>query len=217
MVSLSYVFARDFFGNLLDDCEGSAATKFFQRRRDGQVSDREAVLMSTLKCFENGTGMTIAVNIRVNFAPGEPCVWDQSDPDGRTVITLNVQDRNWSQYMYQFSHELCHVATNYRQRSPEFCWVDETICVLASWTVLRALSSRWKVDPPFPNWKGYSSEIRNYRQGRIDDSKRSSDPRPLKQWFQAQLFSLRTNPVQREKNAKIGLAIMPYFYEHASG
>jgi hypothetical protein len=39
MVSLRlYVFARDFFGNLLDDCEGSAATKFFQRRRDGHAA-----------------------------------------------------------------------------------------------------------------------------------------------------------------------------------
>jgi hypothetical protein len=87
-----YAFARDFFGNLLDDCEGSP-TKLFQRRRDGraaesgekavgakfmkrvavdthgwgdaQVSDIEAVLMSTLECFKNCTGMTIAVDIRV--------------------------------------------------------------------------------------------------------------------------------------------------------
>ncbi len=81
----------------------------------------------------------------------------------------------------------------------------------------RSISSSWKEDPPFAHWKSYSSEIRNYRQGRIDHSKRSADPRRLKEWFQSELSSLRANPFQREKNAKIGLAIMPYFYEHGAG
>jgi hypothetical protein len=163
--------------------------------------------------------MDITLRLRVKYFPGVPLTWNQLDPDGRTVISLTAQDRNWCQYMYQFSHELCHVATNSdsSQRSPEFGWLDETICELASWTTLRTLSYQWKVHPPFPNWKDYSSSIREYRQGRIDYYKRSADPRPLKQWFESELSSLRENPIQREKNAKIGLAIMPYFYEYGSG
>ena|ERR1700692_4042698 len=182
--------------------------------------------MSTLECFKTGTGMAIAVNIRARYSPDRPRTLYQLDPDGRTVILLSAQDRRWSKFMYQFSHELCHVATNYNSslRSPEFCWLDETICELASWTTLRTLSNRWTVDPPFSHlkeysssWKAYSSSIGDYLQETIDSYKRSADPRPLKQWFQSELSSLRANPIQREKNAKIALAVMPHFDEHASG
>jgi hypothetical protein len=171
---------------------------------DAQVSDIEAVLTSTLECFETGTGVAVAVNVRVKHLPGAPLIWNQPDPDCRTVISLTAQDRNWGQYMYQFSHELCHVGTNCNcpLRSPEFCWLDETICELASWTTLTTLSNRWKVDPPFPNWKGYSSSIEEYRQETIDSYKKIVDPRPLRQWFQSESSSLRKNSTQREKNAK---------------
>jgi hypothetical protein len=54
------------------------------------------------------------------------------------------------------------------------------------------------------------------RNGVVVTAQRPSTT-PLKQWFQAELSSLRANSIQREKNAKIGLAIMPYFYEHGSG
>lgn len=62
----------------------------------------------------------------------------------------------------------------------------------------------------------YSSEIGSYRQGIFDRSKKSADPRPLKHWFQSELSSLRGNSIQREKNAKIALEIMPFFDERAS-
>jgi hypothetical protein len=142
--------------------------------------------------------MAIAVNIWVKHLPGVPVTWYQLDQDGRTVITLTAQDRYWCQYMYQFSHELCHVATNYDSplRSPEFGWLDETICELASWTTLTTLSNRWKVDPPFPTWKGYSSSIEEYRQETIDSYKKIVDPRPLRQWFQSESSSLRKNSTQ---------------------
>jgi hypothetical protein len=186
---------------------------------DAPVSNIEAVLKSTLECFETATGLAIAVDIRVKCLPGVPRTWYQPEPDGRIVVSLATQDRNWCQYVYQFSHELCHIATNYGspQRSPEFGWLDEVICELASWTALRTLSNQWKVHPPFPNWKDYSSSIRKYRGETIDSYKKVADPKPLKQWFQSELPSLRANSIQREKNAKIGLAIMSYFYERGPG
>jgi hypothetical protein len=184
-----------------------------------QVDDIEAVLISTLSGFETGIGIAITVNIRVKHCPNGPITSYQRDSDGRTVIFLSAQDLYWCRYMYQFSHELCHIATNYDspRRLHEFGWLEETICELASWTTLRTISTHWRVHPPFAHWKSYSSEIRKYRQKRIDSYKETADPRPLKQWFQSELSSLRMDSFQREKNAKIALAIMPFFYEHASG
>src|ERR1700688_435355 len=103
-----------------------------------QISDIEAVLKSTLACFESGTGMAIGVNIRVKHSPDVPRTLYRQDPDGRTVILLSAQDLNLCQYIYQLIHELCHVATTYNcsLRSPEFYWLAETICELASWTTL---------------------------------------------------------------------------------
>jgi hypothetical protein len=163
--------------------------------------------------------MAITPGIRVKHYPIKPFTAYQRDLDGRTVILLSAQDFKWCQYMYQFSHELCHVATNYDSppRPHEFGWLEETICELASWTTLGNLSNYWKVDPPFANWKNYWGAIREYRQESIDSYKKTADPRPLKQWFRSELPSLRTDSLQREKNAKIALAIMPHFYEHASG
>src|SRR6202011_617540 len=113
-----------------------------------QIPDIEAVLLSTLACFETGTGMTLTVNIRVKHSPGSPLALYQKDPDGRTVISLSAHYLFLCKYMYEFSHQLCHVATNFKspKRSPEFGWLEETVCELASWTTLKTLSNRWKVD-----------------------------------------------------------------------
>lgn len=62
---------------------------------DAQVSEIKAVLMSALECFESGTGMAIAVNIRVKHLLGNPLAAYQPDPDGRTVIFISAQGRHW--------------------------------------------------------------------------------------------------------------------------
>ena len=69
-------------------------------------------------------------------------------PSGQFVIRLNCPDLHWANFAYQFTHELCHVVTNYRAENRQ-AWFDEVICELASIATLRLMAKSWRVCPPF--------------------------------------------------------------------
>ena len=64
-------------------------------------------------------------------------------------VFLSARDTYWSQYVYQFSHEICHILTHFdRYRTHKHKWFEECLCELASFHVLRSLARVWKEDPP---------------------------------------------------------------------
>ena len=64
-------------------------------------------------------------------------------------VFLSATDTYWSQYVYQFSHELCRILTHFdRYRTHKHKWFEESLCELASLHVLRSLAKVWKEDPP---------------------------------------------------------------------
>ena len=64
-------------------------------------------------------------------------------------IFLSATDTYWSQYVYQFSHELCHILTHFDSyKKHKHKWFEESLCELASLHVLRSLAKVWKEDPP---------------------------------------------------------------------
>ena len=80
--------------------------------------------------------------------------WNRDNPftvyDKRPYqVFLSARDTYWSQYVYQFSHELCHILTlfdSYKKHKHK--WFEESLCELASLHVLRSLATVWKEDPP---------------------------------------------------------------------
>ena len=80
--------------------------------------------------------------------------WNRDDPftvyEKRPYqVFLSATDTYWSQYVYQFSHELCHILTHFDSyKKHKHKWFEESLCELASLHVLRSLAEDWKVDPP---------------------------------------------------------------------
>lgn len=59
-----------------------------------------------------------------------PC----THPD-RSKICITVENTDWLQFVYQVSHELCHISTSRKFLPQTLKWFDEFICCLSSWLV----------------------------------------------------------------------------------
>jgi hypothetical protein len=113
-----------------------------------------------------------------------PRVLCDRDVQGRYQILLNVLDRKWDQYAYQFSHEYCHILTEYEKTYGKekyfFEWFEEAICELASIYTLKSMAKIWAVSPPYPQWKDYAVCLYNYQNGQI---KQHGIVPNFKEWF----------------------------------
>ena len=86
-------------------------------------------------------------------APVHVAWWNQSPrvffDHSPYQIRISARDTYWCQYVYQFSHELCHVMTGFdRNREHKHKWFEESLCELASLFVLHQLADGWKERPP---------------------------------------------------------------------
>ena len=66
---------------------------------------------------------------------------------GEYVVQLSVKDSQWEQMTYQFSHELCHIYSNFDvgTKGPTL-WFDETICEVFSLVTLKHLGMQRYLD-----------------------------------------------------------------------
>jgi len=120
----------------------------------------------------------------------------------------------WSQFIYQFSHELCHYMT-FGHVIKSMRWFEETLCELASHFFLLEIADSWEVFPPFPNWKDYSMHLRSYQH----DSSQNTEPFNTLALLDPQseiLKSLEKNEYQRELNRYVALKLLPLFIESPS-
>lgn len=88
--------------------------------------------------------------IKVRFDEIGPMAVYEGEP-GRSpaLVLLSATDRYWAQYLYQFSHELGHIACNFRRtnlRENRFQWLEESICGAISLYCLEHMANNW----PFP-------------------------------------------------------------------
>ena len=81
------------------------------------------------------------------------------------TVLLSARDDYWCQFAYQFSHELCHVLSNYERlgEGPNG-WFHEAICELASVFTLRRMAERWLTCPPFPGRSDYAGSLASYAE-----------------------------------------------------
>jgi len=141
---------------------------------------------------------------------GGPIVLFRRGPAGEYRVRLNTGDRYWSQYVFQFSHELCHILTNYDDDPHGNDWFEEALCELASLYVLRQMGEVWKTDAPYPHWKAYAAHLTTYAQQRID--KASMDERvTLAQWYRQHEKTLRRFATRRSLNNVVAVELLPLF------
>lgn len=151
-----------------------------------------------------------------DFAPilvepkGGPITLYARGPAGEYRVRLNTGGLFWSQYAYQFAHEMCHILCNCRPGDSANKWFEESLCELASIYTLRAMGKAWRTDPPYPNWRDYAPKLDSYAQNLITAGRLPRNT-SLAEFIKENLESLRKDSNQRDKNRIVAVALLPLF------
>lgn len=125
------------------------------------------------------------------------------------LIKVSIDGRVWSQLSYQFSHEVCHVLSNYEKtQDDKHQWFEEAVCEAVSLFTLAGMAKNWQVNPPYPNWKSYSVSLQQYLDNNLAEQHRYL-PAGYRyaEWYADNMSDLQSNAVDRAKNEVIGTAI----------
>ena len=125
------------------------------------------------------------------------------------LVRLNTGNRAWAQLAFQFSHELCHILCNYRNVENPQLWFEETLCECASLFALRQMAKTWKTDPPYSNWKSYSSALNDYAAQRLKVLQ--SDKQSAEQIYVANRSKLESSGTDRDLNNRLAAKLLPLF------
>jgi hypothetical protein len=145
-------------------------------------------------------------------ARGGPILLFDRSPAGNLQVRLDTGGRRWSQYSFQFAHEICHAACRVRPgRNPAgHLWFEEALCETASLFVLRRMADAWEREPPYPNWKDYAPRLREYAERRLEES-----PRPphmtLAAWYERRRDELAAQPTDRANALAVAVGLLPLF------
>lgn len=175
-----------------------------------RVADVQKVLESVVDVMDSYFESSIDSDIIVKYheTEGPMVLYD----NGEYQVLLSSNNTYWAQYSYQFSHEYCHIRTNYIYDNPKTKWFEETICELASLFTLRRMSEVWKTSPPYENWSDYSSALYDYSKNWTEEEGKTL-PKNIEflDWFRANLSSLENDRYIRKDNAIIAIKLLPIF------
>lgn len=180
------------------------------------VSVLDSVKCLFSKYFDPVDTLSLSV---INNSPdksGPETIWEQ-----RTVyLAVDARDNNgnpgcyWSQFIFQFSHELCHYIIAKHVVQP-MRWFEETICDLASQFFLLKSAEKWSVQPLYPDWRNYSIRILEYELAQqITDCFF-----PISDLFipsSTLIQSLERDEYMRIHNCVIATKLLPYFIDSPS-
>lgn len=170
--------------------------------------DIESVLKSVADVLVPYFPRHASARVVVGFSTNGPRVLARKLTDDAHQVFLNVRDARWDQFAYQFSHELCHIFSNYDERpinskpgAREHQWFEETLCEAVSIVALRHLASSWRTSPPHAGWQDYAPAFSDYAQRLLRESHRhlaSADS--ITDWYMRHQAALETNPYLRREN-----------------
>ena len=128
------------------------------------------------------------------------------------LIFLGTSDRLWSQFSYHFAHELCHlvVASDFYTTNDRFGWFEEALCELASIFCIDKMSQTWLTNPPYTNWKDYSTSLADYVRD-ILEKPENIISKPFKIWLAENLDELFKDRYKRTENRIVALQLFPLF------
>ena len=187
----------------------------------GAVStqDIETVLNSVTDVLIPYFPSHASARIAVAFSSAGPRVLGSKSSDGAYQVLLNVTDARWDQFAYQFSHELCHIVSNFEHRDigatpglRSHQWFEETLCEVVSLVTLNRLASSWKDSPPHAGWAGYAPAFRRYAERLLASDHRRMPPQvSMVAWYRANQRALESDPYLRQKNESAATALLKLF------
>lgn len=201
----------------------SALAPPFQVRVDpawkaADPKDVQAVLDSTILSIAPYIGNRHLEPVVVRNEEKGPVSLYERDKQGDYVVLLDVKGRYWSQLAYQFSHETCHLLSNYDLAPNNVSkqqWFEESLCEAFSLFSVGKLADQWEQHPPYPNWKEYAPELRKYLADMLKEEQRSLAPN-LASWYQAHKATFEADPYAqgRKLNEKMASHLLKIFAEH---
>ena len=182
-----------------------------------RTDDIEATLRSVADALLPYFPQRTTERIQVRFSRQGPRVLSEKSSDGAYVVLLNVQDRRWDQFAYQFSHELCHMFSNFESRETghggntrDHQWFEETLCEAVSIFTLKQVGSSWERSAPHPQWKSYAPAFLAYAEQLLSENhRRLPADQSIEDWFSQNREALTKNPYLREKNETLAISLLP--------
>ncbi|MBN0987960.1 hypothetical protein [Amphritea pacifica] len=170
-------------------------------------------------------GLQQTENLQLTILPRNnvPRVLYERGVDGQYLVHLTARDSKWFQYVYQFSHELCHILSNFDHRELSSDaediqaadgnqWFEEALCETASLYTLRHLGAQWQQHPPSRNWTGYGQMLEGYADYLLQQPHRQSvGLSDMAEWFSKNRQALTDSPYLRDKNEIVSTHLLTLF------
>lgn len=182
------------------------------------VRDVKAVIDSAALAIAPYIGNRTLENIIIRNDPKGPISLYQRGDDNEYIVLLDVKGRYWSQLAYQFSHEACHLLSNYDLAPDNITrqqWFEESLCEAFSLFTLKEMAKQWQDNPPYPNWGSYAPELQRYVNNIMREEHRSFIQRPAA-WYRLHRATLEADPYaeNRRLNEKLASHLLQLFEEN---
>lgn len=150
----------------------------------------------------------------VSHARRAPIVLYEKGPGGEYQVHLAAKDKRWAEFVYEFSHEICHIVANYEHHAPPHKvghqWFEEAMCETASLYTLRRFSATWGESPPRAEWAPYAPSLHRYAEQMVNEPHRRLPANTtLATWFRDNEPALRDNPELRDRNEVVANQLLP--------
>lgn len=185
---------------------------------NSDVRDIHRVLDSVVAVLLPQSQHQRRIAVRVVHRFGNPMVAYERGAEGEYIVYLTARNDRWYQFAYEFSHEFCHILSNFdrKGRGGEIVrdsqWFEEAICETASLFTLRQLATTWDAAPPDARWAGYGHHFQEYLDRFLAEPHRQpSHDQTLAEWFRNNAEGLHDKPYQRAKNELVAKALLPLF------
>lgn len=183
-----------------------------------RVEDLQVVLDAVATEFGSRfPGRTLGT---IQVVPGAgPLVLYERGQEGAYIVELSARNERWYQFVYQFSHELCHIYSNFDNKdggreARGNQWFEESVCEAAALFTLRKLAASWTSTPPDEKWSPHATALHSYAEHFLNEPHRRLPPtRSFTAWFQKHQTALLANPYFRDKNEVVSNLLLPLF-EH---
>ncbi|HPQ95179.1 MAG: hypothetical protein KDI44_14165 [Thiothrix sp.] len=179
--------------------------------------DVKAVLDSVVLTMTPYIGLRSLGDIVVrNDRKGPISLYERGSND-EYVILLDVHGRYWAQLAYQFSHEVCHLLSNYDlapNNSSRQQWFEESLCEAFSLYTLEQMARDWETDPPYPEWRDYAPELQKYVDHMLNQRHRNLATN-LPEWYREHRSILEDNPYAQDRrlNEKFASHLLAIFQQ----
>ncbi|HET7366653.1 MAG TPA: hypothetical protein VFJ70_24015 [Burkholderiales bacterium] len=183
------------------------------------VQDIEVVLRSVADVLLPDFPQHAAARIVVRPSALGPRVLAEKTADGSYQVLLNVHDARWDQFAYQFSHELCHIVSNYEQRDigavpgeRPHQWFEEAVCEAVSLIALDRLAAQWEHAAPHRGWASYAPAFRQYAQALLSHGHRQLPPgTTFSAWYAEHAAAMARDPYLRADDERVATALHEIF------